>query len=237
LKYPLDCAVARHDIDTMRQIALLTALGLCMAAPAGAETRLPQEDAFPLQFDFRFESRNVDQLRAIQTLLLPDFRSQQISSQYQQLDARLTANTLECFRKGQRVCSHARSDMLGAHTTVSEHMPESHRRYGDWSPKRLIDWAEKFGAATGQVITQVLCARRHPQQGYRSCLGILRLAKTYGDERLESACQRALLLGTHRYKSIESILKHGLDKQSVPEQTELPLPADHPNIRGSAYFH
>ena len=154
-----------------------------------------------------------------------------------QLDARLTDNTLECFHKGQRVASHPRSWLKGRHTTLPEHMTESHRQYGDWSPERLIRWAEKFGPSTAHVITAILSSRRHPQQGYRACLGILRLGKAYGDERLEAACQRALLLGTHRYKSIESILKHGLDKQSVPEQQELVLPEDHDNIRGPDYYH
>jgi transposase len=116
-------------------------------------------------------------------------------------------------------------------------MPEAHRQYGDWSPQRLISWAEKSGPCTARVITAVLSSRRHPQQGYRTCLGILRLGKSYGDERLEAACQRALLLGTHRYKSIESILKNGLDKRPLPQQQELSLPEDHDNIRGPSYYH
>lgn len=155
----------------------------------------------------------------------------------QQLDARLTAETVECFHKGKRVASHVRAQMRGRHTTVQEHMPEAHRQYGDWSPGRLISWAEKTGASTAKVITAVLSSRRHPQQGYRTCLGILRLGKSYGDERLEAACQRALLLGTHRYKSIESILKNGLDKRPLPQQQELSLPEDHDNIRGPSYYH
>ncbi|MCP4128781.1 MAG: IS21 family transposase, partial [Gammaproteobacteria bacterium] len=154
-----------------------------------------------------------------------------------QLDARLTAYTMECFHKGKRVASHPRSRNKGRHTTVAEHMPESHRKYGDWSPQRLISWAEKIGASTAQVITSILSSRRHPQQGYRSCLGVLRLGKSYGEQRLEAACQRALLLGTNRYKSIESILKHGLDNKPLPEQQELALSEDHDNIRGPSYYH
>jgi transposase len=155
----------------------------------------------------------------------------------QQLDARLTAQTVECFHKGKRVASHLRSSLKGRHTTVQAHMPEAHRQYGDWSPRRLISWAEKSGPSTAKVITAVLSSRRHPQQGYRTCLGILRLGKSYGDARLEAACQRALLLGTHRYKSIESILKNGLDKRPLPQQQELSLPEDHDNIRGPSYYH
>jgi transposase len=155
----------------------------------------------------------------------------------QELDARITEHTIECFYKSKRVASHVRSWQKGGHTTVREHMPKAHQQYGDWSPQRMINWAEKMGPSTAQIITAVLSSRKHPQQGYRSCLGILRLSKSYGEERLEAACGRALLLGTCRYKSIESILKHGLDRKPIPEQQELNLPQDHDNIRGPDYYH
>jgi transposase len=155
----------------------------------------------------------------------------------QQLDARITENTIEVFNKGERVASHLRSWLKGGHTTLDAHRPEAHRHYGDWSPERFISWAEKIGSATCQVITVVLQERRHPEQGYRSCLGILRLAKAYSDARLEAACTRALLLGTCRYKSIESILKHGLDSKPVVVEEESALPQQHENVRGSAYYH
>jgi transposase len=155
----------------------------------------------------------------------------------QQLDARITENTIEVFNKSERVASHLRSWLKGHHTTLDAHRPEAHRHYGDWSPERFISWAEKIGSATGQVITVVLQERRHPEQGYRSCLGILRLAKAYSDARLEAACTRALLLGTCRYKSIESILKHGLDSKPVVVEEESALPQQHENVRGSAYYH
>ena len=87
------------------------------------------------------------------------------------------------------------------------------------------------------MIRSVFQERRHPEQGYRSCLGILRLAKTYGDVRLEAACARALLLGTYRYKSIESILKHGLDSKTIEIAEESVLPQQHENVRGSGYYH
>jgi len=155
----------------------------------------------------------------------------------QELDVRFTVNTVECFYRSQRVASHTRSHRVGHHTTVREHMPESHRQYGDWSPERLVRWARQYGTSTAEVVTRILQARRHPEQGYRSCLGILRLEKTYGPERLEAACQRALLLGTLRYKSVESILKHGLDKQPSTPEIEPPVPDDHDNIRGPSYYH
>jgi len=154
-----------------------------------------------------------------------------------QLDMRITDNTIECFYKNKRVASHVRSFFKGGHTTVREHMPKSHQKYADWSPQRFISWAEKVGPSTAGVITRSLSSRRHPQQSYRSCLGILQLGKPYGDERLEAACGRALLLGSCRYKSIESILKHGLDSRPLPEQQELDIPEDHDNIRGPSYYH
>ena len=112
-----------------------------------------------------------------------------------QLDVRITQHTVECFHRGQRVASHRRSLNKGRHTTVPAHMPEAHRQVGEWTPQRLANWAAKTGPATEKLMTTVLTSRRHPQQAYRSCLGILRLGKAYGDDRLEAACRRALILG------------------------------------------
>ena len=154
-----------------------------------------------------------------------------------EVDVRITRNTIECFHRGNRVASHVRSHHKGRHTTDPSHMPESHRQAGEWSPERLMRWAARTGPATEKLIQTVLGSRKHPQQAYRSCLGILRLGKAYGDERLEAACRRALTLGSCRYKSIESILKHRLDEQPLEEQQELALPGTHDNIRGPAYYH
>jgi transposase len=153
------------------------------------------------------------------------------------LDARYTERTVELFHKGRRVASHIRSHLKGHHTTVAEHMPESHRQYAQWTPQRLIRWAEKTGPATAAVIRTVLQSRAHPQQGFRSCLGILRLGQGFGDERLEAACRRALRIGACGYKSIESILRRGLDRQTLPEQQSLELSIEHDNIRGADYYH
>jgi transposase len=154
-----------------------------------------------------------------------------------EVEVRITHNIIECFYRGNRIASHQRSDQKGRHTTVAAHMPESHRQAGEWSPERLIAWAVKTGPATEKLIRTALSARKHPQQAYRSCLGILRLGKSYGEARLEAACRRALMLGSCRYKSIESILKHWLDQQPLEEQKELALPDTHDNIRGPAYYH
>lgn len=155
----------------------------------------------------------------------------------QQLDARYTETTVECYHRNQRVASHPRSWKVGQHTTQRAHMPESHQQYGDWSPERLVNWARQYGAGTAEIITQLLQSRHHPVQAYRSCLGVLRLGKTYGDDRLEAACQRALVLGTCRYKSIDSILKHGLDQHREPPESDSPVPENHDNIRGPSYYH
>lgn len=154
-----------------------------------------------------------------------------------QLDARLSAHAVELFYRGKRVASHRRSNQHARHTTVTEHMPRPHREYAEWSPKRLVRWAEQSGPATAALITQILSSRRHPQQGFRSCLGILRLGKTYSRARLEAACRRALIIGAASYKSVESILKHNLDQQPLPEAASSSLPIDHDNLRGPDYFH
>ena len=154
-----------------------------------------------------------------------------------QLQARYTANTVECFHRGQRVASHLRAHTKGHHSTIAEHMPEKHRRFAEqFSPARFTQWAESIGPGTAALITEILHARRHPEQSYRSCLGILRLAKSYSDARLEAAAQRALILGSHSMRSVHSILKHRLDEQAVHEQHELNLPTDD-NIRGPDYYH
>ncbi|MDE0457726.1 MAG: IS21 family transposase [Chromatiales bacterium] len=153
-----------------------------------------------------------------------------------QLDVRLTATTVECLYRGQRVASHPRSELKGRHTTADEHMPEKHRQMGQWTPQRFIRWAEKIGPNTAALITNVLGSRRHPQQAYRSCLGVLRLANTYSEARLEAAATRAMAIGTHSYRSVASILAHRLD-ENQPEQIELGAPIEHDNIRGPGYYH
>ena len=153
------------------------------------------------------------------------------------LEARFTERTVECFHKGQRVASHVRSHLKGRHTTVAEHMPASHRSYAEWTPQRLIRWAEKTGPAAASVVQSILERRAHPQQGFRSALGIMRLGKSFGEQRLEAACRRALTLGACSYKSIESILRQGLDRKALPEQQELELSIAHENIRGADYYH
>lgn len=156
----------------------------------------------------------------------------------QELEVRLSAQTVELLYRGTRVASHRRSHLKGRHTTVAEHMPQAHRQYASWTPERLVRWAEKSGPATATLISTILASRKHPQQGFRSCLGVMRLGKVYTDQRLEAACQRALALGAVSFKSVQSILKTGLDQQPLPETSvQESLPIDHPNIRGGKYYH
>ena len=155
----------------------------------------------------------------------------------QQLDVRLTANTVECFHGGQRIASHVRSGLRGRHSTIASHMPKSHGEYAQWTPERLIRWASDTGPGTAGVVRHILERRVHPQHGFRACLGILRLGKTHGRERLEAASLRALQLGACSYKSIESILRKGLENRPLPGQESTELPDNHGNVRGPGYYH
>jgi len=155
----------------------------------------------------------------------------------EQLDARVSANTVELLYKGKRVASHRRSRQVGRHTTVTAHMPKAHRDYAEWTPERLVRWAEETGQATARLVQTILTSRPHPQHGYRACLGIMRLGKTYGEVRLEAASRRALAIGACSYKSVESILKNNLDKKPLPATTIESPAIEHDNLRGPDYYH
>lgn len=166
-----------------------------------------------------------------------------------EVEARLTEHTVEIFHRSQRVASHRRSFKVGGFTTVAAHMPRPHREYAEWTPRRLVRWAEKTGPATAEFVEAILSRRRHPQQGFRSCLGLFRLGSDFGEARLEAACRRALHIGALSYKSIESILKHKLDQAPLPapaqsaepaqpaDPAQAALPLDHANVRGPKYYH
>lgn len=153
-----------------------------------------------------------------------------------QLEARLSARVVELFHKGHRVASHRRSHQKGRHTTVSAHMPKAHQAYAEWTPQRLTRWAAQSGAATAEVVERILTSRPHPQQGFRSCLGIMRLGQRDGDDRLEAACRRAIAISSCSYKSIESILKKDLDRQPLPGPPMGQSAIEHRNIRGPQYY-
>lgn len=153
----------------------------------------------------------------------------------QELDVRLTASTVEVLFKGRRVASHRRVHGKGKYSTLKDHMPASHRRYAEWSPTKIVGWAKSIGANTAKVAETILEQKPHPEQGFRSCLGIFRLAKEYGSDRVEAACGRAITLGSCSYKSVRSILKRNLDRIPVETPIETTLPP-HDNIRGAGYY-
>lgn len=154
----------------------------------------------------------------------------------QRVELRITAATVEIYAAQQRVAMHALSHRREGFTTVPEHMPASHRAHLEWTPAKLVAWGERIGEATAAVVRWQMEHRPHPEQGYRACLGLQRLARRDGADRLEAACARALSIRSPTYTSIKSILAAGLDRQSVltPTQTSLPL---HDNVRGPDYYH
>jgi transposase len=154
----------------------------------------------------------------------------------QLLEARFTAATVEIFHQGVRVASHLRSSAAYRHTTNAEHRPKSHQAHLEWTPSRLIHWAASVGPATAQVVEAILTNKPHPEMGYRSGLGILRLAKTYSAERLEAASQRALQLQAYSYQSLRSILKNSLDRQVLPIPEDQSSGPVHENVRGAGYY-
>lgn len=154
-----------------------------------------------------------------------------------QLDVRLTGSVVEVLHKGQRVASHTRSPQAWKHTTITEHMPKSHQKHLEWTPKRLLNWGESIGPATGSIIRNIMEDKPHPEMGYRSCLGVFSLSKRYGKERLEAACARALAIGSPKRQTIKSILEAGIDQHAELFPTaDTPMPT-HGNVRGSEYYH
>jgi transposase len=154
-----------------------------------------------------------------------------------EVEARLTARTVEIFLKGERIAAHLRGSGNGRHTTVPEHMPSSHRRYAGWTIARIRQDAARIGPATAALCEQILEQRPHPEQGFRACLGIVRLERPFGAARLDAACARAIAIGTLSYRSVRSILDHKLDRHDAPKAAvDNPLIV-HPNIRGPRYYH
>ena len=155
------------------------------------------------------------------------------------VDIRATSTTVEIFYKGKRIASHLRSYRRGKHTTAPEHRPKAHAAYAEWSPERIREWASSFGAAVEMAVESIMKAKRHPEEGYRACLGVLRLGKKYGNDRLIKACTRAVELRSPSYKTIKSMLDAGLEDKPLPtaEPTNQTMPESHENVRGAAYYH
>ena len=163
---------------------------------------------------------------------------------HQKVDVHLTGETLEVLHRGVRVASHVRSYEAAKATTLTEHMPKSHQKYMGRTPSRLIEDAQQIGPNTAQLAEAILAAKRHPEMGYRSCMGILRLAKTYPAERMEAAARRALRARAYSFKSMDSILKNQLDRLPLPgdplaqelKAHSVQTAVEHDNIRGADYF-
>ncbi|GAB4161394.1 MAG: IS21-like element ISPsy14 family transposase [Planctomycetota bacterium] len=153
------------------------------------------------------------------------------------VDIRATATTVEVLFQGNRVASHARSFLKGKHTTRPEHMPSSHRRYAEWTPERILRWAATVGPLTEAHVGAILEHRPHPEQGFRAALGVMRLARQYGTDRLEAACKRASTYRLYSYKGVSNILKSGADRLDASKNAPALPPIVHDNIRGPGYYH
>jgi transposase len=153
----------------------------------------------------------------------------------QEVEARITAKTVEIFHRGKLVAAHIRSLRAHRPTTLADHMPSSHRRYRDWTHERIAREAAAIGDDTAALVEIILRSRPHPEQGFRSCIGILSLTKRYGAERVDAACARALSLGTRSYSSVAAILKNAQDKKKAADKEQPSL--FHENIRGPGYYH
>jgi transposase len=157
----------------------------------------------------------------------------------QAVEARITQTTVAILHGGRRVASHPRCDRRGTHTTLAEPMPKAHRAHREWSPARLRHWAARIGPHTKALVHHQLTHKSHPEMGYRACLGLLALARQYGEERLEAACARAVALGSHQRRSVVAILQAGLDRQPLPPPAAPTdwISPDHEHVRGPDYYH
>lgn len=153
------------------------------------------------------------------------------------VEARVTDRTVDVIYKGRRIASHRRSYERGRFTTVPEHRPKAHQRYLEWTPSRIVRWAEKTGPSTAGLVSAIMEAKPHPEQGFRSCIGIIGLGKKYSAERLEAASGRALHIRAYSYRSVRSILESGLDRVPIEGRKEVAAEIRHENIRGDGYYN
>jgi transposase len=153
-----------------------------------------------------------------------------------EVDVRVTARMIEIFHRGQRVGVHERRYLGRRHGTDPDHMPSSHRRYAEWTPDRFRRWAAKIGPSTEGLITAVLASRPHPEQGFRTCLGILKLYRGVDADRVEAVSARAVEIGGLTCKSVASLLAQRHDKSTSKDSGQATL-FDHANLRGPGYYH
>ncbi|MGH9107423.1 MAG: Mu transposase domain-containing protein [Acidimicrobiales bacterium] len=156
---------------------------------------------------------------------------------HQKLEVRATKHTVEVYKGSRRAASHLREHGRRRYITDPAHMPPSHRAHLEWTPTRLVEWARTVSPHAAALAEKILASRPHPEHSYRACLGLMNLAKRYGNERLGAACERALASGAISYTSVKSILAHNLDRAPAPTASPAPVPAEHENLRGAAYYY
>lgn len=174
----------------------------------------------------------------------PDYHVEVDSSWYsvpfglirEEVDVRVCGAVVEIFHKGQRVASHPRCPGRRSHVTLPEHMPSAHRRHADWTPARVLAQAVKLGPSVAAFCEKIMADRPHPEQGFRTCLGVLALARSFEANRLDAACRRGLTIRARSVASIKSILQSGLDQAFLDDPVES-RPLQHANIRGQGYYH
>ena len=154
----------------------------------------------------------------------------------QQIDIRLTAKTVECFRQGKPVAVHVRRRGKGHYSTDAAHLPANHRAHLEWTPERLRRWANQIGPRTHALVDEMIDRREHPEMAYRSCLGLLGLVRSHSAERVEKACDIALKIGSPTRGSVASILREGLDRLPPEDDETVPELPEHANIRGAGYY-
>jgi transposase len=156
-----------------------------------------------------------------------------------QLDACFSEYVVEVLHKGERVASHARLPANGKrYSTLTAHMPKGHQEMAEWTPERIVNWATTVGENTSKLVDALIKRKPHPQQAFRAAMGIIRLGKRYGNDRVEAACRRAYATNAINYSSVESILKHRLDELPLPQDSkQTSLPIFHDNVRGAGYYH
>ena len=154
-----------------------------------------------------------------------------------EIGLRFTPERIEFWYQGKQIALHVRSYKKGAHTTLPDHMPKSHRKHMEWTPGRFLNWATDIGTGTTRFVKHLLECKPHPEQGYRSCLGLLNLSKRYGAIRLEKACERAWQLGARTRRSVDSMLTHNLENLPLPDEKIKSPPIHHENLRGKRNYH
>ncbi|EKD49900.1 MAG: hypothetical protein ACD_63C00017G0002 [uncultured bacterium] len=154
----------------------------------------------------------------------------------QKLDVHATASVVEIYKDGIRVAVHGRSSIKHAYTTLKEHMPPNHLAVANWTPERLADWARQYGPFVVSLSEAIMNGKKHPQQGFRACLGVLRLETKVGKDRLNAACERALYIGGINLQTVRAILQNGQDRLPMPKEDPVQAPELHENVRGPGYF-